>query len=99
MEDLKEERFVVDGYVDDVEPRVSPKNGRVYWLVKLTLTHARNDGYYYDETDNAHYFEFVTYYEPKFSLGDLIRLGISRRGDTTLSSCAPFVVEKGVASY
>lgn len=85
---VRDERFIVEGYVEDILPKVSFKDGRTLWVVILTLTHQR---------DGDFYFEFVTYYDPAFDIGDLIRLGISRRGDATVSSCAPFIVEKGVS--
>jgi hypothetical protein len=84
-----DERFIVEGYVDEIVPKVSPKDGRIYWVVWLNLLHER---------DGSFEFDFVTYYEPTFLLGDLIRIGISRRGETTLSSCPPYIVEKGLAS-
>lgn len=82
----KAERFLVEGYVVDIFPKVSPKTGNPYWVVSLDLAYAKDD-----EFD----FEFVTYYEPVFVEGDLIRIGISRRDGNTISSCAPFIVERG----
>ena len=78
----KTERFIVDGYVTRIYPKVA-RDGRPMWIINLDLL---------EEVDDSFDFEFVSYYKPTFFEDDRIRIGVSRRGDSTISSCAPFIV-------
>lgn len=77
-------QVVIEAYIDSVVVKVAA-DGRPYWAVEAS--------------DDKDFFEFITYYQPEFSVGDFVRAALSTRTTntgkvSTVTTSKPFIIEK-----
>lgn len=79
------ERFIVEGYVEEIRLLINPNSGKQCWSVSL-------DDITKDESSPL--FLYYTYYEPRFKENDLIKVPISRKGNSVISSGQAYIVKE-----